>query len=543
MGWALLGLVVFNSLGPMLMTSPSVRWALIAGVGTAIGLTIVVLTRVGHVTAAAWFLTVSIWAFSTSAELTAGGLSAPSVSLQIVFVLTAGLALGWRVGAGAAVVSAVTVVAMAWIEAEGWLPAPAVAHTPLSRAWSIVGYVSVVLVIVAIVTLDMRRSRDEALRELDQRRAAESFLGAVVSSAPGVFYALDHRGHFVRWNRELETIVGRTSLAGLRLAEVVDERDRATVEEGIARALREGAAELEARLLTVEGPRRYALTGHLVEGVGVRTMVGFGLDITELRDAEAEVRALNQDLEARVAERTEQLEEALRALESFSYSVSHDLRAPLRAINGYATIIETDYSASLDDEGRRELERIRDNTQRMAQLIDDLLSFSRPGRHQLQHEVLDMEALVCAVFEEAVPPERRETVDFEVAPLPAAWGDPAMLRQVWVNLLENALKFSRGRERPRIRVDGQAADGQVAYSVHDNGVGFDRQYGERLFQVFERLHGSDYEGTGIGLAICKRIVEAHGGRMWCASQPGAGSMFSFSLPEGNGAGREPLTGA
>ncbi len=227
----------------------------------------------------------------------------------------------------------------------------------------------------------------------------------------------------------------------------------------------------------------------------------------------------------------ERFETANKELEAFTYSVSHDLRAPLRAIDGFSRKVITNYADKLDDEGRRQLQVVRDEAQRMGQLIDDLLSFSRMGRREIALKPLDMDALVRGVADELRITEPERLIEFAFAPLPPAPGDFAMLRQVWANLLGNAVKFTRQRAVAHIEVGGRTEGGEAIYWVKDNGAGFDMRYSDKLFGVFQRLHRQDeFEGTGVGLAVAQRILRRHNGRISGEGKPDAGAVFTFSLP-------------
>jgi len=228
------------------------------------------------------------------------------------------------------------------------------------------------------------------------------------------------------------------------------------------------------------------------------------------------------------------LEAVNRELEAFSYSVSHDLRAPLRAISGFAQAVVEDYAPRLDDEGQRFLGLIQNNAHRMGQLIDDLLTFSRLGRQQLMETQVDLETLAKAVFEELVTQAPGRNIQLVVQAAPPAVGDKAMLRQVLVNLMSNAIKFTRSQPEAIIEFGHDAAADGGAYYLKDNGVGFDMQYVGKLFGVFQRLHSTaEFEGTGVGLAIVYRIITRHRGRVWAEGRIDQGATFYFTLPEGS----------
>ncbi len=254
-------------------------------------------------------------------------------------------------------------------------------------------------------------------------------------------------------------------------------------------------------------------------------------DITERMQAEATVRQLNAQLEQRVAQRTAQLEAMNKELEEFSYSMSHDLRTPLRALDGFSKILLEEHSANLDDEGKRLLKVLRNNAQRMGRLVDDILHFLKIGRRRIEPSAVDMTKLVSELFEDlrnAFPARR---LRFESGPLPPAWCDRDMIREALRNLLSNAIKFSPADAEARIEVGGESNVEENWYHVRDCGVGFDMRYVEKLFRVFERVHPTgQYEGSGVGLAIVRRVVERHGGRVWAEGTVGKGATFYFALP-------------
>ncbi len=253
--------------------------------------------------------------------------------------------------------------------------------------------------------------------------------------------------------------------------------------------------------------------------------------------AENALRELNAELEQRVIDRTAQLVEANQQLESFSYSVSHDLRAPLRAIQGFSRMLEDDHRESLSEEGRRLLEVVVENTQRMTQLIDDLLTFSRLGRQSLVPTEIDMTELAKEAFDALEASISKDSTQLVLDTLPPAYADRALLRQVWINLLSNAAKYSGTRSSPRIEITGRSDTAEQVYCVRDNGVGFNMKYYDKLFGVFQRLHTvSEFPGTGVGLAIVERIIARHGGRVWAESTENEGAAFYFSLPRKSGGG-------
>lgn len=253
-------------------------------------------------------------------------------------------------------------------------------------------------------------------------------------------------------------------------------------------------------------------------------------EVATRKRVEEEVRALNAELEERVRSRTAELETSIREMEAFSYSVSHDLRAPLRAIDGYSALLDSEASASLDAEARELLRKIRASARTMSTLIDELLEFSRTGRTELRRTRLDMGEIVRSAFEQLTTPGERERVELRVGPLPPADGDPALVRHVVMNLLSNALKFSSHRDRPVVEVGGREEGGRAVYFVRDNGAGFDMKYVAKLFGVFQRLHSpSEFPGVGVGLAIVQRIVARHGGNVSATGRVGEGAEFTFSL--------------
>jgi len=254
--------------------------------------------------------------------------------------------------------------------------------------------------------------------------------------------------------------------------------------------------------------------------------------LVQIQDQNRALHEFNQNLEQKVRDRTMQLESVNKELEAFSYSISHDLRAPLRAIIGFAAILEEDYHSKLDDEAKRITAVIKSSTLKMGHLIDDLLAFSRMARQDIKKTTISTKAMANEVIQELLPENKSLHIKWVVHEMPDIKGDINAMHQVWINLVSNAVKYSANKEKPCIEIGADNREGQTTFFVKDNGVGFDEKYKDKLFKVFQRLHGADeFEGTGVGLAIVEKIISKHGGKVWAEAEENKGACFYFSLPD------------
>lgn len=368
---------------------------------------------------------------------------------------------------------------------------------------------------------------------------AQVLTQALMESVPGLLFLYDSESRLVRWNKQHEALTGYgpEELSALHLMDWFEGGTTENTEAfqlGLEALAQQGQFEGELQIRIKPGAWvPYHFNAVQLDLGGKPHILGLGLDVTEQHRAEHEIRLLNETLEERVRQRTEALEAANKELDSFTYSVSHDLRAPLRTVDGFSLALMEDFEDQLPEDARRYIRLIREGAQRMGTLIEDLLKFSRMGRAPMNLEKVDMDALVATVISELNVKADPE-VQLLVGPLPMGLADPALLKQVWINLVSNALKYSRKSRPARVEI-GHWPE-KNCYFVRDNGVGFDMKYASKLFQVFQRLHRvEDFEGTGVGLALVRQILGRHGGKIWAEGEPGQGACFMFTLPASEGA--------
>ena len=369
------------------------------------------------------------------------------------------------------------------------------------------------------------------LREqIRQREASEQRFTDLVQLLPQGIFEADLAGTFTFGNPVALQVFGYSAAdlgPGLDIFTVIAPDDHALAREMMGRILAGAATEGTEYMGVRKDGSTFPImvySAPITEDGTVTGIRGTVVDITRLKRAEAEVRTLNAELEERVAERT-------RELEAFTYSVSHDLRSPLRAIDGYTYILLHEHPSELSEPATRYLDQISQNARRMARLIDDLLTFSRAGRKALSIREIDLAVLVAEVLDDLAGEWRGRDVSITVGDLAPCRADPVLLKQVFANLIGNAIKFTRNRAVAEIEIGSREIDGRTVYHVRDNGVGFDQTYANTLFQVFHRLHDArEYEGEGVGLAIVQRIIDRHGGRIWVESELNRGTTFFFTLP-------------
>lgn len=369
---------------------------------------------------------------------------------------------------------------------------------------------------------------EKALRESEQKYKAffENSLDAMILSDPS--------GEIIEVNQATCQLLGynEQELKKLKRNDIVDQSDENLLPFLEQRA-RTGIAVGELRFVRKDGTIvETELSSAIFLDANDHPKTSMIIrDISARKKNEQRINQLNSELEQKIEERTAQLKAVNQDLEAFAYSVSHDLRAPLRSINGLTQILQDNYGEVFDDEGSRLTSRIRTNAVKMSTLIEDLLSFSKASTSEIRKTKVDMHQLVNTVINEILEKEPSSNVQFKLDNLPGAEGDPALLKQVWVNLISNAVKFSSRKEFPTIEVSGVQSGNKNFYKVKDNGAGFDMRYSDKIFAAFQRLHSEqEFQGTGAGLAIVQRILLKHGGNIWAEGEEGVGATFTFCLP-------------
>jgi PAS domain S-box-containing protein len=505
---------------------------------TSIALTVFVISgialwsnRRGKVTAATIILLFSLLGVATYALYTGNGIHDTSILFYPALVIFGGLLLQQR-----AYIVLVTLVIAAigfivFAEVNGWIETQYSSLTDYGDFIVVSAFLIVQAITIALLTGGYFRSMKRAQRSAQAAAESAQTLRALLNASTDPMFLIDTDGRLLDLNEALARTLKRPmiDLMGARVHDFLPfdlHQQRKVVVEEVVRSGQPIRTEdhylgswFENNLVPI-----------LDERGKVYRVAAYVRDVTSYKKAEEEIRTLNAELEQRVIERTAQLEFTNKELEAFTFSVSHDLRVPLRAINGFTRILEEDFSQDLALPARNLLQNIRASGQKMSLLIDNLLDLSRLGRKPLHKQDVNMQTIARLIIESLGPETAGRQIEWVLGELPSCHADNILIDQVYANLIGNAVKYTSKRESARIEIGSFSQNGETVYFVRDNGAGFDMQYAEKLFGVFQRLHSEDeFEGTGIGLAIVQRIIQRHGGHVWAESEVDKGATFYFTL--------------
>ncbi|RPH60233.1 MAG: PAS domain S-box protein [Chloroflexi bacterium] len=487
--------------------------------------------RQGKLTAATFILLFSLLGTATYALYTGNGIHDTSILFFPAIIIFGGLLLRQRAYLVLVLLVIGAVGFIVFAEVNGWIETQFGSITDYGDSIVLSAFLIVQAMTIELMMGGYLQSLQRAKRNAQAAAESAQTLRALLNASTDPMFLMDTDGHFLDLNEALARAIGRSMI------ELVGKRSYDMLPPEIGRQRKAIVDKVVATAQPVRMEDHYPgrwlennLFPILDKNGKVYRVAAYFRDVTSYKKAEEEIRTLNADLEQRVKERTAQLEFTNKELEAFTYSVSHDLRAPLRTINGFARILEEDFGPEFAPSAIEHLQKIRAAGQKMSLLIDNLLDLSRLGRKPLQKQDVDTKGLVHLIIESFSDETAGRQIEWVLGDLPSCHADSILLNQVFANLVGNAVKYTSKRENARVEIGGFSQNEETIYFVRDNGAGFDMQYAEKLFGVFQRMHSDDeFEGTGIGLAIVQRIVQRHGGRVWAEAEVDKGATFFFTL--------------
>jgi PAS domain S-box-containing protein len=527
--WLLVNALVIST-GFLLFPEAYLRWLSIIITVSSICAVALLLNRYRFTTLASYALPVLLYLHISILAFTGGGTTLPGIVNFVPIILTAGFLLGGKRGTAFAILCILTTLLLAYAETRGWLLVPTWNRTPLTRF--------VALLLPFSMTIAIQYFATEHIRQVTETiKKSEADLKAIFMATDTSYVLVDQHLKITAYNHAAVHFgmneLNRAPGVGDNLTDFIREERKPEMDKILQDVLAGGFVHYETSYPYDNGKLNYydvRLSPIKTENGRPNGFLLALTDISEIRNAENEIRALSELMEQKVEARTRDLQQANRELEAFSYMVSHDLQAPLRVINGYGNILLQDQAGQLDEKGKELIGVIKNQVDKMSQLIKDLLAFSQFSKAPLNLKEVNMNRVVNVVIEEMQIAYNNVKTEIEVDNLLAETCDESLIKQVWANLISNAIKYSSKKSDSRVKIGVDTRNGSKVYYVKDNGAGFDMQHADKLFKVFKRLHSArEFEGTGIGLATVERIVTKHYGRIWAYAKAGEGATFYFTL--------------